>query len=101
MRLENRYVASLFLSAALLSPIAVHAMATPQDDQARQEQEEHNRRVMDEETHQYRAWDKAEDDAYRHWLEVKHRTYVDYEKLDEKTRREYWKWRHEHEDHAH
>jgi hypothetical protein len=101
MRRENRYVASLFLSAALMSPIALHAIVTPQDDHEKHEQEEQNRKVMDEQTHQYRAWDKVEDDTYRHWLEGKHRTYVDYEKLDAKTKREYWKWRHEHEDQAH
>lgn len=93
------YLASIFVSAALLAPIGALAIPAPQDEHERHEQEEQQRRVMDEETHQYRTWDRMEDDAYRHWLETKHRAYVDYDKLDSKMRREYWKWRHEHEEH--
>jgi hypothetical protein len=101
MRRNNQYVASLFLSAALLAPIGANAMVTPQDDRdhERHEQEEHQRKVYDEERHEYRAWDRQEDEAYRHWMEFKHHAYVDYDRLDNKMKREYWKWRHEHEEH--
>jgi hypothetical protein len=99
MRRGNRYLASTFVSCVLMVPIGALATPVPQDPQERHEQEEQQRRVYDEETHKYRMWDRAEDDAYRHWLETKHRTYVEYEKLDGKTKHEYWKWRHEHEDH--
>jgi hypothetical protein len=100
MRRGNIYLGSVFLSAALAAPIGAHAMAAFQDDHEKHEQEE-QRKVYDEERHEYRAWDRAEDGAYRHWLEVKHQAYVDYDKLDRKAKREYWKWRHEHEEHEH
>jgi len=96
MHRGNRYVASLFLSAALMTPIGALAVPAPQDEHERHEQEE--RRVYDEEHHDHHNWDKREDEAYRHWLEFKHEAYVDYEKLDHKRQREYWKWRHEHEE---
>jgi hypothetical protein len=100
MRRGNLYLGSIFLTAALAVPIGVQAAsALQQDEHERHEQEEHNRRVYDEERHEYRSWDQREDEAYRHWLEFKHRTYVDYDRLDAKMRREYWKWRHEHEEH--
>jgi hypothetical protein len=36
---------------------------------------------------------------YRHWLEERHEAYVDFERLERKQQRAYWKWRHEHEEH--
>jgi hypothetical protein len=94
-----RYFASVCLSTALIAPVGALAIPTPQDEHERHEQEERERRVYDEDRHEYRNWDKREDEAYRHWLDFKHRTYVEYEKLDRKAQREYWKWRHEHEEH--
>jgi hypothetical protein len=97
MHRGNRFVASFFLSAALMAPFAAHAIPTPQDDH--QQQKEEQRRVYDAEHKVYHNWDDHEDAAYRHWLESRHETYVDYQKLDEKRQRAYWKWRHDHPDH--
>ena len=99
MRRGNLYLGSMFLSAALVAPIGAMAVPRAQDEHERHEQEERERRVYDEDRHEYRNWDAREDDAYRHWLEFKHRTYVEYDKLDRKAKREYWKFRHEHEEH--
>ncbi len=101
MRSGYKNFAALCLSAALMSPIAALAMPKPQDDHERHEQEEKERRVYDQEHKDYHNWDRAEDDAYRHWLDGRHEAYVDYEHLDHKRQAEYWKWRHEHEDHDH
>lgn len=99
MHRGNRYLASIFISAGLMAPIGALAIPAPQDEHERHEQEEQQRKVYDEENHQYRVWDRNEDEAYRGWLEGKHHAYVDYEKLDSKMKHEYWKWRHEHHEH--
>lgn len=99
MHRGNRCLASIFVSAALLTPVGALAIPAPQDDHERHEQEEHERKVYDEERHEYRQWDQREDGAYRSWLEFKHHAYVDYDRLDHKMKREYWKWRHQHEEH--
>ena len=96
MHRGKKYVASLFLSAALLAPLGAFAMA-PQDEHERHEQEE--RRVYDPYHKDYHTWNRAEDDVYRHWLETRHRAYVDFEHLKKSEQRDYWNWRHSHEEH--
>lgn len=95
----KKYVASVFLSAALLAPMGAFAMAAPQDDHERHEQEERERRVYDPYRKDYHNWDEHENGLYRSWLETRHEAYVDYNRLRAKEQREYWKWRHEHEEH--
>lgn len=98
MHCGNRYVASLFLTAALMAPLGVRALAA-QDDHERHEREERERRVYDPYHRDYHNWDRHEDELYRHWLEGRHEAYVEYEHLKHKRQREYWTWRHEHEEH--
>src|ERR1700747_1340144 len=76
MRREGKYLASFFLSAALLAPVGAMAMPRPQDDHERHEQEERERRVYDPYHKDYHNWDQREDQAYRHWLEGKQEGYV-------------------------
>jgi hypothetical protein len=99
MHRGNKYVASLFISAALLAPMGAFAMAAPQDDHERHEQEERERRVYDPYHRDYHNWDRREDEVYRRWLETRHEAYVDYEHLKHKEQRAYWTWRHNHEEH--
>jgi len=99
MRRKNQYVASMFLSAALIVTIGALARTAPQDDHERHEQEERERRIYDQDHKDYHHWDQREDGAYRHWLEERHEAYVDYNRLNAKRQREYWKWRHEHQEH--
>lgn len=99
MRRESQWIASLFVSVALLAPIGAMALPRAQDDHERHEQEERERRVYDPYHKDYHNWDQREDELYRHWLEEKHRTYVEFEKIDHKRQEEYWKWRHQHEEH--
>jgi hypothetical protein len=98
MHRGNRYVASLFLTAAFMAPISAFATPVPQVDQRH---EEHERRVYDPYHKDYHNWDRREDDVYRHWLGDRHEAYVDYEHLKHKDQRAYWNWRHEHEEHEH
>jgi hypothetical protein len=99
MHRGNKYVASLFITAALLAPMGAMAAARPQDDHERHEQEERERRVYDPYHKDYHSWNHDEDRVYRQWLETRNRAYVDYDHLKRKEQREYWNWRHEHEEH--
>ena len=99
MRRKYKYVASFFVSAALMAPVGAMAMPRPQDEHERHEQEEREHRVYDPTRKDYHNWDAREDEAYRRWLEVKHEAYVDYGRLERKRQEEYWKWRHKHEEH--
>jgi hypothetical protein len=101
MHRGNKYVASLFLSTALLAPLGAFAMAEPQDEHERHEEKERERRVYDPYHKDYHNWDSREDEVYRHWLETRHHVYVDLEHLKRKEQREYWDWRHSHEEHEH
>ena len=79
MHRGNKYVASLFLSAALLAPMGAFAMAAPQDDRDRErhEERERERRVYDPYHKDYHNWDSREDQVYRRWLDERHQSYVD------------------------
>ncbi|SRR5258708_7331326 len=98
MHRGNKYLAALFVSTALLAPLGAQALA-PQDDRDHERHEREERRVYDSYHKDYHNWDGREDEAYRHWLDGRHRAYVDYEHLKHKEQREYWNWRHEHEEH--
>jgi hypothetical protein len=100
MQSGNKYVASLFLSVALMAPMGAFAMAAPQDDHERHEQEERReRRVYDPYHKDYHNWDDHENTAYRRWHEDRHAAYVDYDRLKKRDQRAYWNWRHEHQEH--
>ena len=71
MRREPKYMASFFLSAALMAPVGALALPWPQDDREGHEQEERECRVY-RCTKDYHNWDAREDEAYQSWLESKH-----------------------------
>ena len=103
MRREHKYLASFCLSAAMMAPVGAFALPRPQDEHERHEQEEHERRIYDPYQRDYHNWDRREDEIYRRWLEEKHEAFVEYDRLDQKRQKEYWKWRHheEHEEREH
>ena len=84
MHRGNKYLASLFLSAALMAPLGAFAMAAPQDDHERHRAGT-ERRVYDPYHKDYHNWDRARMRLYRQWLETRHEGYVDYEHLRQKT----------------
>ena len=84
----TRLIAVMTACALWLGVCAGSLSAAPQDD----------RGVYDRDHKDYHNWDDREDRAYRQWREERHEAYVDYDKLDAKRQREYWKWRHEHGD---
>jgi hypothetical protein len=99
MHRGNRWIASLFVSAALVVPIGAMATPRPQDDHERQEREEHERRMYDQEHRDYHQWDEHEERMYREWLRQRNFAYIDFDQLTPRDQRAYWHWRHEKQEH--
>jgi hypothetical protein len=85
----RRCVGVLFVSAALLAPVA---LAQDRDHDRR------DQRYYDAERHDYHNWGDREDRAYRHWLEERHERYRDWARANRRQQRDFWKWYHEHPD---
>jgi hypothetical protein len=81
MHRSYRFIASLFLAAALMAPVSIMAAPKPQASV------------------QVRVYDDHEDAAYRAYLTDQHITYRVYAKQNHKTQSNYWNWRHSHPDH--
>jgi Ni/Co efflux regulator RcnB len=81
----KRFVSSIILSAALLTPAILSA--EPQ-------------RYYDRERRDYHEWNDAETRAHRHWLmeERRQQRYREYRRTNRRDQQLYWKWRHEHQD---
>ena len=93
MHRATKFVASLFLMAALAAPVVT--LAGP----ATQDQDNHDRdRVYDREHKDYHQWDDHEKDAWGRFLAEKHRKEHEFAKASRKEQDEYWNWRHSHPD---
>ena len=90
------FLVTAFLAAALAVPLAG---ALQDHDNHDHDRDDH--RIYDRDHKDYHTWDANEDRAYRGWLETRHETYLDFNRLDAKRQQEYWAWRHNHEDHDH
>jgi hypothetical protein len=65
MHCGYRYLSSLLLTAALASPVAMMAAASPQDDRSHENsQGENNKRYYDKRHKDYHNWDANEDRSY-------------------------------------
>lgn len=85
----RRYVGSLFLAAALVaSPVVFSGCAA-------------HARYYDDEYHDYHPWNHDEVVYYQRWEVDTHREHRDFDRRSDEEKREYWKWRHNHEDHDH
>jgi hypothetical protein len=91
MRFINRYIGSMILAAALVTPTVALAAALPQDAAVQV-------RVYDRDHKDYHNWDDREDHAYRQYLTDNHRAYRTYDHQNRSTQRAYWNWRHDHPD---
>ena len=93
MHRVTKFVASLFLTAALAAPVVTLARPAVQD------QDNHDRdRVYDREHKDYHQWDDHEKDAWARFLAEKHRKDHEFAKASKKEQDEYWNWRHSHPD---
>jgi hypothetical protein len=91
MHRTHRYVASLFLTAALAAPVAIVAAPAPQDAGVQV-------RVYDRDHKDYHNWDDHENHAWGAYLEHNHYHNQEYAHASKKEQREYWNWRHSHPD---
>jgi hypothetical protein len=56
-------------------------------------------RVYDPGYSDYHVYDRNEEVYYNRWTVETNRPHRDFRKLRDDEKREYWKWRHEHQDH--
>jgi hypothetical protein len=82
---KSLLISSLFLSAAIVAPLAIRANATPPQVSVR---------VYDRDHRDYHNWDDRESRYYNDYR-VEHPKYaVEFRKTNRGQQREYWKWRH-------
>jgi Ni/Co efflux regulator RcnB len=87
----HRFIISLFLAAALATPVAILADATPQEASVQV-------RVYDRDHKDYHNWDDREDHAHRGYLTDQHKEYRSYDRQSHREQGNYWNWRHNHPD---
>ena len=87
----HRYIASLFLTAALVMPVAMMAAPAPQRASVQL-------RVYDSDHKDYHNWDDNENRAWGQYLAENHRDSHEYQKSNKKEQSQYWNWRHAHPD---
>ena len=80
-------------AVATMSLAAVPVRAQDHGDQ--RAAQEH--RVYDPVHKDYHAWNDDENRRYREYLEEHHEKYRDFSRLSKKRQREYWQWRHDHD----
>jgi hypothetical protein len=91
MHRANRYITSLFLTAALAVPVAIMATPVPQESR-----DQH--RVYDKEHMDYHNWDDNENHAWGQFLTENHKSSHEYSKANKKEQSQYWNYRHAHPD---
>lgn len=55
-------------------------------------------RIFDADHQDYHQWDDREDRAYRRFLTERHQEYRSLSQQNADDQRDYWRWRHTHED---
>jgi hypothetical protein len=91
MNLSHRYIASLFLTAALVAPVAIMAAPVPQEARVQL-------RVYDRQHKDYHNWDDNENRSWRQYLTTKHRNSHEFSKASKRKQSNYWNYRHSHPD---
>jgi hypothetical protein len=89
MQIASRFVATLFLTAALGAPVAMAAAPAPQAVQVR---------VYDRDHKDYHNWDDRENRSWGLYLSQNHKKSHEFAKSNRKEQSEYWNWRHSHPD---
>jgi hypothetical protein len=90
MKIASRWLSSLLLGAALVSPV----IATGCGGHGYY-------RAYDPYYHDYHRWDDHETVYYNQWVTENHRENKDFRKLHQDEQKQYWDWRHSHGDHDH
>jgi hypothetical protein len=87
----HRYIAALFLTAALATPVSIMAAAKPQGISIQF-------RAYDRQHKDYHNWDNNEDQMYRRYLSEQHQNYRAYPQQSHRRQNRYWTYRHSHSD---
>ena len=90
MQLAHRYIASLFLTATLVAPVAI--MAAPQEANVQV-------RFYDRQHKDYHNWDDNENRSWGVFLTQNHKRSHEFSRANKREQSNYWKWRHNHPDH--
>jgi hypothetical protein len=91
MQLSHRYIASLFLTAALAAPVSLLAVPLPQEARVQV-------RVYDRSHKDYHNWDDNENRAWGQYLSDNHRNPHEFSKSSKREQGQYWNYRHSHPD---
>jgi hypothetical protein len=86
----RHYIGTFLLGAALLTPLVGKAA----DDEHHDRDRDH--RYYDRSSRDWHAWNDREDQAYRRYLQERHRDYREFSRMKRRDRDDYWKWRHQH-----
>jgi len=87
---KSLIISSLFLSAALVAPVAITANAAPQSVSVK---------VYDRDHKDYHNWDDHEAKSYETFRGDHPKYNVTFGKTKHSQQKNYWNWRHEHPDH--
>jgi hypothetical protein len=90
MSLKRRYVSSILQAVLLLSPVVFSGCAARV-----------TYRAYDPEYRDYHAWDGVELGFYQNWESETHRDHRDFRKRNREEQKEYFEWRHHHDDKHH
>jgi hypothetical protein len=90
MQIANRFITTLFLTAALDAPVAIAAAPAPQASV--------QVRVYDRNHKDYHNWDDHENKSWGLYLSQNHKKSHEFTKSNRKEQSEYWNWRHSHPD---
>jgi hypothetical protein len=93
----HRFVASLFLAAAVAAPVSIMAIPVPQEGRDQKEARDQNR-VYDKGHKDYHNWDDNENRAWGQYLTENHKKSHEFSKSNSKEQSHYWNWRHAHPD---
>jgi hypothetical protein len=92
MHRAHRYIASLFLTAALAAPVVIMAAPGPQAVGVQF-------RVYDKNHKDYHNWDDRENQSWGLYLSSNHKRPHEFAKANSREQSQYWAWRHSHPDH--
>jgi hypothetical protein len=98
MRTLTRFCGVGLLGATLMIPVALSPTALRAQDERRDNERREQRRYHDAKHNDEHEWNEHENQAYRMWVQERHRKYDDFSKLKERDRDAYWDWRHNHSD---
>jgi hypothetical protein len=90
MQLAHRYIASLFLAATLVAPVAIMAAQQEANVQVR---------FYDRQHKDYHNWDDNENRSWGVFLTQNHKRSHEFSRANKREQSNYWNWRHNHPDH--